>query len=41
MSINYADLKSPEEVKEYLKNLHIEYTFGCCSEKKPEGKHCI
>lgn len=32
------DLKNAEEVKEYLKNLHIEYRFGCQSEKNPEGK---
>lgn len=32
------DLKNEEDVKEYLKNLHIEYKFGCYSEKKPEGK---
>lgn len=32
------DLKNEEDVKEYLKNLHIEYQFGCYSEKKPEGE---
>lgn len=32
------DLKSEEEVKEYINNLGIEYRFGCYSEKKPEGK---
>lgn len=32
------DLKKEEDVKEYLKNLHIEYQFGCYSEKKPEGE---
>lgn len=31
------NLKDEEEVKEYLKNLHIEYQFGCHSEKRPEG----
>ncbi|XP_043686640.1 cytochrome c oxidase assembly factor 7 homolog [Vespula pensylvanica] len=35
MAIPY-NLKKPEEVKEYLKNLHIEYKFGCYSEKNPE-----
>ena len=35
------NLKSPEEVKEYLKNLHIEYKFGCYSEKKPEVCHLL
>ena len=33
------DLKSEEEVKEYLENLSTEYKFGCFSEQKPEGKH--
>lgn len=32
------DLKNGDEVEEYLKNLLIEYQFGCLSEKKPEGK---
>lgn len=32
------NLKSEEEVKEFLKNLYIEYKFGCLSEKRPEGK---
>lgn len=32
------NLKEPEEVKDYLKNLHIEYKFGCYKEKNPEGK---
>ncbi|XP_046489427.1 cytochrome c oxidase assembly factor 7 homolog [Neodiprion pinetum] len=35
------NLKSPEEVKEYLKNLHIEYKFGCLSEKNPETCHLL
>ncbi len=32
------DLKTEEEVKQYLDNLGTEYRFGCLSEKKPEGK---
>lgn len=32
------NFKDEKEVQEYLKNLHIEYQFGCLSEKKPEGK---
>jgi len=32
------NLKDEEEVKEYLKNLHIEYQFGCYNEKNPEGE---
>lgn len=32
------NLKSEEEVKQYLNNLGIEYRFGCYSEKNPEGK---
>ena len=32
------NLKSEEEVKEYLENLGVEYRFGCYHEQKPEGK---
>ncbi|XP_011874174.1 PREDICTED: uncharacterized protein LOC105565520 [Vollenhovia emeryi] len=35
------DLKNEEDVKEYLKNLHIEYQFGCHSEKKPQVCHLL
>ncbi|KAI4501918.1 hypothetical protein M0802_003253 [Mischocyttarus mexicanus] len=35
------NLKRPEDVKEYLKNLHIEYKFGCYSEKNPEVCHLL
>ncbi|KAK9500793.1 hypothetical protein O3M35_001989 [Rhynocoris fuscipes] len=35
------DLKSEEEVKEYIKNLGIEYRFGCFKEKKPEVCHLL
>lgn len=35
------NLKDEEEVKEYLKNLHIEYQFGCHSEKKPDVCHLL
>lgn len=35
------DLKNSEEVQEYLKNLHIEYQFGCLNEKKPEGNEIV
>lgn len=35
------NLKSEEEVKEYLKNLYIEYKFGCYSEKNPEVCHLL
>ncbi|XP_028047691.1 LOW QUALITY PROTEIN: uncharacterized protein LOC105834862 [Monomorium pharaonis] len=35
------DLKNEEDVKEYLKNLHIEYQYGCYSEKKPEVCHLL
>ena len=31
------DFKDEGEVKEFIKNLGIEYRFGCYSEKKPEG----
>lgn len=33
------NLKDADDVKEYLKNLHIEYQFGCLSEKNPEGMY--
>lgn len=33
------DLKSEEDVKQYLKNLGTEYRFGCFSEKNPEGTY--
>lgn len=35
MAVNF---KTESEVQEYLKNLGIEYRFGCYSEKKPEGR---
>ncbi|CAK9801026.1 Cytochrome c oxidase assembly factor 7 homolog [Anthophora quadrimaculata] len=35
------NLKDENEVKEYLKNLHTEYLFGCHSEKKPEVCHLL
>ncbi|CAG0917526.1 unnamed protein product [Notodromas monacha] len=31
----------PEDVEEYLKNLGIEYRFGCFSEKRPEVCHLL
>lgn len=36
-----VDFKSESEVKEYLKNLGIEYRFGCYSEKNPEVCHLL
>jgi len=35
------DLKSEEDVKEYVENLGIEYRFGCYNEKKPESCHLL
>lgn len=35
------DFKKKEEVEEYLKNLYIEYQFGCLSEKKAEVCHLL
>lgn len=32
------DFKKEEDVKEYIKNLGIEYRFGCFSEKDPQSK---
>jgi hypothetical protein len=32
------NFQSESEVKEFIKNLGIEYRFGCYSEKKAEGK---
>lgn len=39
------DFKKEEDVKEYLKNLEIQYNFGCLEERNPEGRfsflvHC-
>lgn len=33
--INFAD---EEEVRAYLENLHVEYSYQCFKEKDPEGK---
>lgn len=35
------NLKSEEEVKEYLENLGTEYRFGCFNEKNPETCHLL
>lgn len=32
------DFKNEDDVKEYIKNLGIEYRFGCFSEKDPQSK---
>lgn len=32
------DFKKEEDVKEYIKNLGIEYRFGCFSEKDPQSE---
>uniref|UniRef100_A0A8C3TQ76 Uncharacterized protein n=1 Tax=Catharus ustulatus TaxID=91951 RepID=A0A8C3TQ76_CATUS len=33
--INFAD---EEEVRAYLENLHVEYSYQCFKEKDPDGK---
>jgi hypothetical protein len=33
------DLKNPEEVKDYLDNLFVEYSYQCLNEKLPDGCH--
>jgi len=33
------DWKNPDEVKDYLDNLEIEYSFQCISQKLPDGCH--
>ena len=33
------DLRNPDEVKTYLDNLFIEYSFQCQSERLPDGCH--
>ena len=33
------NLKDEKDTEEYIKNLAIEYRFGCFSEKKPEGNY--
>uniref|UniRef100_A0A1B6DXD8 Cytochrome c oxidase assembly factor 7 n=1 Tax=Clastoptera arizonana TaxID=38151 RepID=A0A1B6DXD8_9HEMI len=35
------DFKSAEEVQDYLKNLSIEYRFGCYKENNPEACHLL
>ncbi len=36
-----VDLKDEAEVSEYLKNLGIEYRFGCYHEKNPKSCHLL
>jgi len=31
------DFKKEDDVKEYIKNVGIEYRFGCFSEKDPQS----
>lgn len=38
MNVNFKD---ESEVKEYLKNIGIEYRYGCYSEKNPESCHLL
>ncbi len=33
------DLRNPEEVKDYLDGLYVEYSYQCMSEKRPDGCH--
>lgn len=33
------DWRDPNEVKSYLDNLYVEYSFQCISEKRPDGCH--
>ena len=35
------DLKDEEQVKEYLKNIGIEYRYQCYQEKNPEGNFIV
>lgn len=35
------DLRDEEQVKEYLDNIEVEYTFHCFGEKSPDGCHRI
>lgn len=32
------DFKKEEDVKDYLKNLEVQYNFGCHEEKNGEGR---
>jgi len=32
------DFGDEEEVRSYLENLHVEYSYQCFKEKDPEGK---
>lgn len=36
-----VDFKNEDEVKDYLKNIHVEYQFGCNHEKNPETCHLL
>lgn len=38
-NIRNLDWKNEEEVKEYLENLYVEYSFQCISEKRADGCH--
>lgn len=37
--INTPEWRDPNDVKQYLENLYIEYSFQCMSEKRPDGCH--
>ena len=37
--VKTPDLRSPEEVKDYLDGLFVEYSYQCLSEKRPDGCH--
>jgi hypothetical protein len=38
-SVRSLDMRNPEEVKDYLENLYVEYSFQCFKEKQPDGCH--
>lgn len=37
--VKTPDLRSPEDVKDYLDGLFVEYSYQCMSEKRPDGCH--
>lgn len=38
-AVKTPDLRSPEDVKEYLDGLYVEYSYQCMSEMRPDGCH--
>ncbi|XP_011505210.1 PREDICTED: cytochrome c oxidase assembly factor 7 homolog [Ceratosolen solmsi marchali] len=39
--MNNYNFKNADEIKEFLNNIHIEYSYSCYSEHKPDGCHLL